>query len=322
MTMKTNAGRPFTAAILTRREFLSISAAAGTSTLSSWDLQSNSASMSKAIGLHSSSNQPLMVNVVLIPNLGGDTRFLEGIRQSLSGRSADAIVLCGLDNRQFDAIVECRAEINAASGVRKLLIHRPLTSTSISRTLEQIHRDSELFLVDGWDLCMEHAPEGERGSRGLQLSLELISRTPLMAVGMLLPERKPCDWAAVETISSFVSGFSEISFVLLPRSIEVFVSQVSERTKLGELWRNILARTNVYVRSEILPIKFNGFHVDSFIGSHRIIWGRSHPDQNVSIGSIRMAFSKLCMNRGQSGAYLGLNAARVYSLCPQHYRNT
>jgi len=323
MTIKANAGRASTAAILTRREFLSISAAAGSSTLSSWDLQSNSASMSKAMGLHSSSNQPLMVNVVLIPHLGGDARFLEGIRQSLSGCSSDAIVLCGLDDRCFEATVECRAEMNAASGIRKLLIHRPLTSTSISRTLEQIHRDSELFLVDGWDLCMEHASDGEHGRRRLQLALELISRTSLKAIGILLPKRKCCELSAAETISSLASEFLEISFVLLLRSTEPFVSQASEGTKLGESWRRILGQPNVYIRSEILPGAFNRHAVlGGFVGSHRVIWGKSHGGRNVSVGDIRMTLSKLCMSQERISAYLGLNAARVYSLCPEHYRNS
>jgi hypothetical protein len=296
---------------LTRREFIGISALACASGVSP----------RKANGFSFPSEHFLTVNLLKIPKGRNRAGVMDGIQTSLSRCLYDAIVVSDLDDNWLQEMVECRSRINAVSGIRRLLVHRPLNATSVSKTLEQIHRDSEMFRVDGWDLYIEDASKGQHVRRRLELALELISRTPLRTIGIVLPEHRLCGLSGIEALSDFVLGFSEISFVILRKSNDEFVSKSSECARLEDLWSTILMRPNVYVRSEISQIMSTSLKGLGVSGSQRVIWGRSRVDHSFCPADIRTAVSKLCMNGEQRRRYFGLNAARVYSLCVNHYQN-
>jgi len=306
MALAKKTGDPSAAAILTRREFIGISALACASGVSK----------AGTMGFSFPSDQSLRVNFLLMSKGRNRSRVIDGIEKSLSSCLYDAIVVSGLEDNWFQDMVECRSRINAASGVRRLLVHRPLNVTSVSRTLDQIHHDSETFCVDGWDLHIEDASGGQLVRRRFQLALDLISRTPLRTIGILVPEHRLTGPSSIEMLSAFVSEFSEISFVILRKSTDEFVS---ECTKLGDLWGTVLMRPNVYVRSEISQVLSNGLMGSGVSRSRRILWGKSHADQSLCLADIRMAASKFRMDGEQRRAYFGLNAVRVYSLCPNHY---
>src|SRR5262249_52909845 len=148
--------------------------------------------------LSQASHQSIRINLLLMSNEMRHFNLIDGIHMSLSRRIFDAIVVNNLNDNCMEGLLEHRSRINKNSGIRRLLIHRPLKATSLSRTLEQIHRDSEDFRVDGWDLYMDETFAEPVVARTVRLALELISRTPLRTIGVLIAKSRLCGLSPME----------------------------------------------------------------------------------------------------------------------------
>ena len=224
-------------------------------------------------------------------------------------RTSDVIVVCAADPRHFNRLVDWRARTNILYGARKLLLHRPLNFDSITRTLRQIHRDSEECLVDGWEIPADGPNEGREVRRCRNLVLKFASRTHSPVVSLLPPASGVWDLSALNTVCRLSSEFQDLKFIVL-RSQDIFQMLTARYSyNASETIRSFMLSPNIYYCLEKLTVT-----VASGVDSTHTLWGQPYSPTARSFGGRS--------TRGRDYGFLGLNAAAVYSLHPHHYRTS
>jgi hypothetical protein len=285
---------------MTRRDFMTISTMASVCALSERGLPEPAS--------HTDDRAPFFAEVVTLDEWTGETALLQRIRRSLFTRSTDVFILCAASPRHIDSLLDARGRTNTLYGLRKLLVHRPLNFNSLTRTLEQIHSDSEGCLVDGWEISTDSANQSRELTRCIGLTLNLISRTHSPVISLVPPASGVWDVSALATVSGLSSVFPDLKFVML-RGQELFQMSPGQcSVNLADAMRTAVLSANVY-----FPSGAPGLNVAWGINSSRILYGHSYLDNRRSV------FTGPSRSSGDLG-YLGLNAASIYSLRPSHYR--
>jgi hypothetical protein len=304
---------------LTRREFLAVSTASSAVIVSDPFKCAFSPSNESSVSRQAPTSQTaITVNLTMLPSWLGDQSIFASIKQDLSAGSYDAIALCGYESPYLKNVIRLREQVNSLHGVRKILVHRPLSFENANYTLEQIHEDSESRTVDGWQFRGDQV-DGRRAFRVATSALTLATRTATRAVCILSPTTGVWDHRILRTILALASSFPDLHFVLAPGDSRAYSNLISKLICPATKDSRELGSPNIYLRVE--PhwlLGAAGITSVGNIGEDRLIWGNTYRGGSLLRFRIASRIALGTLGRSYSSSR-GLNAAAVYSLYPHHY---
>lgn len=280
---------------MTRREFMVASTMAGICSLSD--------RVTPKWALITHDDAPFVAKFISLDGRAGDIELLGRLSRAAS---TDVAILHSADIRHFNALLDGCVRINSLNGLRKFLLHRPLDFNALSRTLEQVHCDSERCRVDGWQISTEYLNPTREFKRCIPLTLKLVSRTHSPVVSIAATLSTPWNLESLASVYHSSGEFRDVRFVMLGFQDVLQASPLRYSTRFADTIRSVVLSPNVYF--VLQEPKLNaGWEIDP---------SRTMCGSTVQSDGLLWNDSGYCKERG----YLGLNAASIYSLNPDHYR--
>lgn len=282
---------------LTRRDFISISAVATASVVSDRIVPQCLSDLRRSM--------PFRATLVALDGWRGERELFGQVGRSLSTGSSQVIILCLAAAHRFSTLIDERARVNGHYSLRRLLIHRPLDFGSINRTLDQIHCDSEDFIVDGWELSADKFDSERQLGRALDLALNLISRTRSPVVSLVPAALSSWRVRDLTTVARVSNRYKGIKFVFFGLESLVGTCPAEDFAFFRNTMRSLTQNLNIY-----FPLEGRGLGTTWGIDSARTLRGQTYSRIGRRLSD--------CAGASECG-YLGINAANLYTLHTNNY---